>query len=121
MEKTNSALIDSLYGLKQVSSSYTHATVIDAKEVTMEDIAVKRFYDNQAPIVEKAAEKCKNNPKYDLSDEERFAIALLAGARIERLDPVDEFGKSNIVLEKCGVVWIGDKFQVAVMARGSRK
>lgn len=51
----------------------------------------------------------------ELTEEQKFAVALISGVPIEKTELVD--GKYTVTLQPCAVVWNGGKIEVKTLAK----
>lgn len=72
-------------------------------------------------IVMGARDKCLKNPKYKLTEEEQFHIAVIAGVEVN-FEPPDKFKdcyekatEISMTTGMCGIHFDGEKFQVAIL------
>ena len=66
---------------------------------------------------EKVVEKCRENPNYELQEDEKFAIGFVSGVPYSmKADPNDNY-ILTMELDPCGITWDGEKFIFLVVTK----
>ena len=71
--------------------------------------------ESNAALARKLHEEFKAAGPRELSESEKFAVAIIGGARIESSDI--EGNSMTFKTEKCGISWDGERFIVALYPR----